>query len=46
MKLKDILTITTNSNNNQSIWNPRKRKIKKKGLTEEDILNIDLGEYL
>ena len=42
MKLKDVLNRVKNSNNNQSVWNPKKRKLKELDITEEDLLNIKL----
>lgn len=44
MKLKDILSKSQNSINKQSIWNPKKKKIRRLGLTEEDILNIKIDD--
>lgn len=46
MKIKDLLNISKNNSNNQSNWNPKKRKIKELGLTEEDILNIKISRDL
>ena len=46
MKLKDFLSKTQNSKNKQSIWNPRKRKLKEVGLKEEDLLNIKVDNIL
>lgn len=42
MKLKDLINTRVNSVNKQSIWNPKKRKLKEIGLNEEDILNIKI----
>ena len=46
MKLKDFITKSKNSVNKQSIWNPQKRKLKKAGITEEDLLDMSIDEYL
>ena len=46
MKLKDLLSQAINSKNKQVIWNPKKREIKKLGITEEDILNIKIDKNL
>jgi len=46
MKLKDILNRAINSKNKQVIWNPKKREIKKLGITEEDILNIKIDKNM
>lgn len=46
MKLRDFLNKSKNSKNKQSVWNPKKRKLKEKGLTEEDLLNIKIDEKL
>lgn len=46
MKLKDVLNRAINSKNKQVIWNPKKREIKKLGITEEDILNIKIGKNM
>jgi len=46
MKLKDVLNRAINSKNKQVIWNPKKREIKKLGITEEDILNIKIDKSL
>jgi len=46
MKLKDVICKSKNNLNKQSVWNPKKRKLKKIGLTEEDLLNINLKEFL
>ena len=46
MKLKDVLNRAINSKNKQVIWNPKKREIKKLGMTEEDILNIKIDKNL
>ena len=46
MKLKDVLNRAINSKNKQVIWNPKKREIKKLGITEEDILNIKIDKNL
>jgi len=42
MKVKDMLNISENKKNKQSIWNPKKRKLKKLGLKEKDILNLEI----
>ena len=42
MKLGDLLNKVKNSSNNQSVWNPKKRKMKKFGITEDDLLNIKI----
>ena len=44
-KLKEFLSITKNKKNKQSVWNPKKRKIKQAGLTEEDILNMNMRNF-
>ena len=46
MKLGELLNKSTNSKNKQSIWNPKKRKLKKAGITEEDLLDMSIDEYL
>ena len=46
MKLKDLLNTTINNSNKQSIWNPKKKKIRKAGFTEEDILNIEIDKNM
>ena len=42
MKLKELFNRVKNSSNNQSVWNPKKRKLRELDLTEDDILNIDI----
>lgn len=42
MKLGELLNKVKNSSNNQTVWNPKKRKLKEIGLTENDILNIKI----
>jgi|GEM_PF-1941762 len=42
MKLGDLLNKVRNSSNNQSVWNPKKRKLKEFGITEDDLLNIKI----
>lgn len=42
MKLKDILNISENKKNKQQIWNPKKRTIKKAGLSIRELLNMEL----
>lgn len=42
MKLKDIVNRVKNSSNNQSVWNPKKRVLKEWGLSEEDILDLEI----
>jgi len=44
MKLKDVLNQVKNSANNQTVWNPKKRKLKELDLSEDDILNINLKD--
>lgn len=46
MRLKDFITKSKNSLNKQSIWNPKKRKLKEIGITEDDILNIKIDKNL
>jgi len=46
MKLGDLLNKVKNSSNNQSVWNPKKKKIKEFGWTEEDLLNIKIDKKL
>lgn len=46
MKLKELLSKSKNAINKQSIWNPKKRKLKEVGLTEEDILNMKISKKL
>lgn len=43
MKLGELLNKSTNSKNKQSIWNPKKRKLKELNLTEDDLLNIKIN---
>lgn len=43
MKLKDILTKVKNSSNNQTVWNPKKRKLKTLDMSEEDILDMEIN---
>jgi hypothetical protein len=40
MKLKDLISKSTNTSNKQIKWNIKKRKLKENNLTEEDLLNI------
>jgi len=42
MRLRDVLGISENPKNKQSIWNPKKRKLKKLGITEKDLLSIKI----
>jgi hypothetical protein len=42
MKLGDLLNRVKNSSNNQSVWNPKKKKMKEFGWTEDDLLNIKI----
>ena len=42
MKLGDLMNIGINSSNNQSVWNPKKKKLKSIGMTEKDILDIKI----
>ncbi len=42
MKLNDIVGITRNSRNNQISFNLKARKLKKLGLTPENLLSIKL----
>jgi len=44
MQLKEFINKSKNSLNKQSVWNPKKRLLKQKGITEDDILNIDMGK--
>lgn len=46
MKLGDLLNKSKNSKNKQVIWNPKKRKLKASGLTEDDLLNIKVDSKL
>jgi len=46
MKLRDVLHTIKNKANNQSVWNPKKKKLRELDLTEEDILNIKLERLL
>ena len=42
MKLKDLFNRVKNTSNKQSVWNPKKKKLKELKLSEEDILEIDI----
>lgn len=42
MKLRDMLNRVKNSSNNQSVWNPKKRKLKEINLSEEELLNLNI----
>lgn len=42
MKLKDVLGISKNNKNNQSVWNPKKRILKELKIEEDDLLNMKL----
>ena len=42
MKLKDVIGTCEHSKTKQSVWNPKKRKLKALNISEEDILNMDL----
>lgn len=44
MRLGDLLNKVKNSSNNQTVWNPKKRKLKGLGITEEDLLNIKIDK--
>lgn len=40
MRLGELLNKVKNSRNNQSVWNPKKRKLKELKIKEEDLLNM------
>ena len=42
MKLKDVLGISQNQKNKQSVWNPKKRILKELKIEEDDLLNMKL----
>ena len=42
IRLKDLLNISKNNSNKQSNWNPKKRIIKENGLTEIQLLNMEI----
>jgi len=42
IKLKDLLGVSKNNSNKQSNWNPRKRILKENGLTELQLLNMEI----
>ena len=44
MKLKDVLNQVRNSANNQSVWNPKKRVLKELDISEEELLNMNIGK--
>lgn len=46
MKLKDLVSITKNSKNSQSNWSIKKRKLKQLKVSEEDVLDIEIDNYL
>lgn len=46
MKLKELFNRVRNSSNNQSVWNPKKRKLKENNLSEEDILEMKIDPKL
>ena len=35
-----------NSNNNQSVWNPKKRKLKELDISEDDLLNMKVDHFV
>lgn len=43
MKLKDFVSTSNNSKNNQVKWNLKKRKLKESGMTEDDLLNLKVN---
>jgi len=45
MKLREVLNRVKNSNNGQSVWNPKKRKLKELDISEEDILDMDMDKF-
>ena len=46
MQIKDLISKSVNSSNKQVKWNLKKRKLKKFGLTEDDLLNIKVDKKL
>jgi len=44
MKLKDVLNRVKNSSNGQSVWNPKKRKLKEIDISEEELLNMKIDK--
>ena len=46
MKLKDLIGKSKNNKNKQSNWNPKKRVLKKSGITEEQLLDMEIDNYL
>jgi len=44
MKLKDVLGISKNNKNNQSVWNPKKRVLKELNINEEELLNMKIDK--
>jgi len=43
MKLKEVLGISENKKNKQSVWNPKKRKLKELGITEKELLKLNIN---
>lgn len=48
MRLGDLVgkSKRPNKSNGQSSWHPKKRVLKKEGITEEELLNIDISKIL
>jgi hypothetical protein len=45
MKFKELFSVSQNNKNKQSIWNPKKRKLKELGISEEDLLEEEVSIF-
>lgn len=45
MKLKDVLSKFKNNRNSQTVWNPKKRKLKELKISEDDLLNMEIDKH-
>jgi len=46
MQLRDILNRVKNSSNGQSVWNPKKRKLKELKISEEQLLDMKIDKIM